>query len=230
MRHITLLEDAEVEACRLDYLDAITELAPQVLQHLRNVVFPVYQKTGADLLRATPLSEWPPDVRAAVEEWGRRFHLGDEWLLQQAAEELEAVSLKTDPSTVPTTWLVWSVVDKGSLTRLDHLVRPPASDPKVQSKVERRKELQAYEAELEERARAIGLERTKRKRGAPRRHAEWLVEWQVKGDPSWAIKLKHRASISPALIQKAIQTFAEKIKIEIRPAMRGQPRELSGAP
>ncbi len=191
-----MLADAEVEACRLDYLDAIAELAPQVLQHLRNVVFPVYQKTGADFLRATPLSEWPPDVRAAVEEWGRRFHLGDEWLLQQAAEELEAVSLKTDPSTVPTTWLVWSVVDK----------------------------------ESEERARAIGLERTKRKRGAPRRHAEWLVEWQVRGDPSWAIKLKHRASISPALIQKAIQTFAEKIKIEIRPAMRGQPRAMSGAP
>ena len=93
----------------------------------------------------------------------------------------------------------------------------------MQSKAEGRKELQAHETELGERASA-GLEPTEGKRGALRRHADWLVDWQVNGDPSWAIKLKHRATVSPASIQKAIRTFAEVIKIEIRPAMRGQPR------
>lgn len=238
----------EASEARSIFLAVIEEVAPEVLEALRNDVYPRYIELGP-LFSPRDLNEVPGELREALEKWASQFSISAEWVLEQALATLDL--WRQYPDMLEWEPLEWGCIDVGEGFWTP---KPPdpigtfkfAWDPAAETRARARERIQkAFAEALEEYLNRIeaffeahpdGWRRAIEKRARDQdqtRHFRWLAYYLVKG---WSYAEIARAEnpgadedyeavLESKVIQKAVRDTAELIGIEL-PDRRGRPRAV----
>jgi hypothetical protein len=232
---------------RLRFLHAVRDMNPEVFDTLRCQVLPAFRSSlrvpihgstqvGWKQITQPPLDRWSslasssdPDYQKAahlISEWGERYHLTDEWILDRA---LEAILLwLTSPSlrTLQGEWILWSIYETEE--RLDpkrlQIDEIWCFEQEPWEQFERRitVKMEAYKSVVLEFCKRIGGEPASSKSNL--RRFEWLALYQTQ--ELSAEKVGKRYSVTKTHVEKATKELAVSIGLTLRSGRRGHPRRF----
>jgi hypothetical protein len=233
---------------RRQFLHSIRKTTPEVLEALRDDVFPGY--TSAALFRVasvkleflkTPLgSPKPsPDEIAAfkrrLEAWVCRFSLSDQWLLEvalmtlerwkNASAELAALNwagLPFRPPPLPPEGREFDFHDDGW-----HLEDESSSEFASRVMAAFKQQLVTYKDAIRESMRELGLSLPPEIRQPE--HYDWLVLYQVRGlSPAQIADLMStdKKTLTDSTVFKAVSKTAELVGLRLRPPKKGKGPKL----
>jgi hypothetical protein len=218
-------------------LRAVEKLAPEVLESLRRDVLPVYAHIAIETSRgkaphtwAHLLARWAHirasnlvlrpallSLKGALEAWAERWHLSEEWVFNAALRNLnfwhEQPALHNHLSWLGLGQAWWSPASEEER-------RPEGWDPSCETSEEFRARIEKYMAQQEELAQMRGWKKTPLKT-APE-HFEWLVFFQVKGQPF--SRIATRVQRDRNTIKAAVEKTAVLTGLSLRPSPPGRPR------
>jgi len=248
--------DAEdLVACnaRTRFLLWVQVLAPEVLGSLRDDVSPAFRalyrrkhrrrtrdwnfdhwwrwsdlrRAGADLPR-----DLVAPLREALLSWAKRFHLTDEWVLDQALMTLR-VWEEAGQGADRLSWFLPQVENASPISDVEGMFAfltlgwGPAVETWAEANARIRRAfdryLNHYRCQIEGLCEQRGWKRTPHKRrGSP--HLVWLLLYQVKGWRYGEIARKHHADRNT--VKDGIQSVADLIGLTVRRAgPPGRPRK-----
>jgi hypothetical protein len=227
--------DRQAASARWEFILALDRVVPDVLQKLRDEVYP---KFAAEQHKGTPrVPEFTPSIEALLSDWARHFHLDSApWIITGAKTTLarwHRAPAMLDRFTSPDDPQVYArnayrgfytpvaeyreMSDAETRFNLDD----PGWDPKFQPFAEWREYMESRFKEAlrqyEARVRALALERGLIK--VPlytREHFEWLALFQCGNLSLEQIRFRYPLVGDNSAISKGMHTAAETIGVSVR--------------
>jgi hypothetical protein len=227
---------SSLNKARAHFLQAVASIEPTVLSDLRDKTADAYLRLPSEF-RLTVSQFEPPleEVFEALRHWGQRWHLEEQWCLNQAFETLRYWEEESDFDNWAGTGIYFKTLASPKERRFifEYNARDLTECTRKQIKKEIREalemELEAYLERMEGLARERGFAIVPEKFTSD--HYEWLAYFQVIGLTYDAILQRYEMIDSQQAIQKAVTALSAFIGLPLRGDRRrpGRPAAASRA-
>lgn len=186
---------------RMAFLECVRVNCPAVLRELRENFLPTYETIADD--EGITAGE---HAREALKTWGRKFGLGDAWIIDVAIETLDYWH------SHPGAGDFWAYPNagEGPLSPFEDEVKllwDPSVEPEGEFTKRARRSLAEYRARIKDSAKRAGFRRAPERRNPE--HLDWLVWWQVEKLPRR--RIAERAKVSQDAVEKALKPLAKEM-------------------
>jgi hypothetical protein len=152
-------------------------------------------------------------LREALEAWAKRFNLRDEWLMDLALGHLCPLPWNEEP--------LFSLPAVKSAVRLSLIPWDPSIETRTQARARMQAIVEQHLDQVEEGAKAQGLELTPERRQV--RHFHWLAGYQTSG---WSQnRIAEAARRDRAGVVRAIHDLADFLGLTLRPMTANDPSQ-----